>query len=126
WRQCRQRAPNRKLTHGWLLRARRQCGHALPSPLPHQAPMSSSVHSKAAPEPPAAPRTLEQAEARIRELTEQVAELEARVRELERTQAPVRGAAVANDDAALLREREAMFAEVERLARVGSWLWDVR
>lgn len=88
--------------------------------------MSSSVHSKAAPEPPAAPRTLEQAEARIRELTEQVAELEARVRELERTQAPVRGAAVANDDAALLREREAMFAEVERLARVGSWLWDVR
>jgi two-component system, cell cycle sensor histidine kinase and response regulator CckA len=67
---------------------------------------------------------LEAAERRIRELSEQVEVLQYEVATLR-----VRHLRAGEHDAglgSLLTEREASFDEVERLANVGSWIWDVR
>jgi PAS domain S-box-containing protein len=61
---------------------------------------------------------------RIRELNERVERLQAEVADLRarRVRAGERDTGIGS----LLTEREATFSEVERLANVGSWAWDVR
>jgi two-component system cell cycle sensor histidine kinase/response regulator CckA len=68
--------------------------------------------------------TEEEYERRIRNLTERVSSLQVEV-------ATLRARHLRPDErdvgiGSLLTEREASFSDVERLANVGSWLWDVR
>ncbi|HYO94604.1 MAG TPA: PAS domain-containing protein [Polyangiaceae bacterium] len=72
---------------------------------------------------PAAVPVLDDAAERIRELEDTVAELRSEVAQLR-----TRRLRVDEQDAGLgkaLTEREALSTEVERLARVGSWVWDL-
>jgi PAS domain S-box-containing protein len=66
----------------------------------------------------------DESERRIRKLSEQVERLQAEVADLRarHLRADERDAGIGS----LLTEREASFSEVERLANVGSWSWDVR
>jgi PAS domain S-box-containing protein len=66
----------------------------------------------------------DESERRIRKLNEQVERLQAEVADLRarHLRADERDTGIGS----LLTEREATFSEVERLANVGSWSWDVR
>jgi PAS domain-containing protein len=75
-------------------------------------------------EPIPASTDREEYEKRIRKLTEQVSTLQAEVATLRarHLRADERDSGIGS----LLTEREASFSDVERLANVGSWIWDVR